>query len=975
MGALVMRHMAILVTVTLVIVACGTDDPTPIPDPSGLQAVGVSGADADPSDDAAPRSPSADTAGPSDDTANPSDDGQGTTATTDVDIDDVATSDDVGPPSPQDASEGSDAQDAAEGSDAQDTTLAPEQDSASSEDASPETGPDSDAQAPIEDIAPPQCEPDCAGLNCGDDGCGGSCGQCSGQDLCVAGVCTCQPDCAGSNCGDDGCGGSCGTCGGQDLCQGGLCVCQPQCPPNSCGDDGCGGTCGPCSGQDLCQGGLCVCQPQCPPNACGDDGCGGTCNSCSGQDICLGGSCVCQPDCAGKACGDDGCSGSCGSCEDNNPCTIDFCAEDQSCAASELALVPCDSPPCAVNDGCLYDLARSGLSTTERIVAISLQGVLAQSRPAIWLGEGQSMPLHQARLEDDYGVSFVKTSDLWDLVSRFSGALSGYLLYDPATSSQNVALSLAGVLGAVAISPDLEAQAQAQGLSLVQDVRGLDELWCWESYAGQFAEDMLVEHSEDYGWGEWLLDFPIARRAFIYFDDTCGDLRTELASQLDAPLIYGWGEDCGEYDFVKGASEGGASVVAADYASNLSVLSNVVGVPVTGNNHAPDDLQTEDNVHYVAFVMSDGDNIQFIQNAFNDPRWWGSPHRGAFPMTWEMSPVLPDPAPTFLQWIYASATPNDQSVAAPSGAGYALPSVHTDPQGFAEKTATAMAQTDMRVLTILNSAGGLEAGDAFTERPEIDAVIYKDFADYNALQGAIRWSNGKPIVSFRYLLWNNNSAEDSPQGVAQSINNAPTNPKGDIGSYSLVNVHAWSEWPGAPLGTGAMAATAWTVSMFDDDVRVVSAEALLKHMSAHLGGSTSGSTDFVFEAETDLSHQMGYADGQGWACNTADQTAGHMCYGPYTSAVPAGSYNADFDLMVDVPGPPATDDLVVTLDVFDSLNGTSLVTRDITRYEFNAPFAYQTFALPFTYSGGGVLEFRVFWHATSYVNVDKVVVQ
>ena len=586
------------------------------------------------------------------------------------------------------------------------------------------------------------------------------------------------------------------------------------------------------------------------------------------------------------------------------------------------------------------------------------------------------MPLHQARLEDDYGVSFVATDDLWDLVSRFNGALSGYVLYDPATSSQNVALSLAGVLGAVAISPDLEAQAQAQGLSLVQDVRGLDELWCWDTYAGQFAGDMLVEHSEDYGWGEWLLDFPIARRAFIYFDATCGDLRTQLASQLDAPLIYGWGAECGEYEFVKGASEGGASVVPSDYSSNLSVLSNVSGVPLTGNHHPPEVLETEDNVHYVAFVMSDGDNIQFLQNAFDDPRWWGSEHRGSFPMTWEVSPILPDPAPTILQWLYESATDNDQAVSGPSGAGYALPSMHTKLESLAEGTGQAMAQTDIRVMTLLNSGGGLEAGDAFTARPEIDGVIYKDFADYNALKGALRWSNGKPIMAFHYLLWNNGSAEDSPQGVAQSINSAPRDPKNNIASYSLVNVHAWSEWPESPTHTGAMGATAWTVSLLDAGVRVVSAEELFKHLSAHLAGETSPqSGGMVFEAESDLSHQMGYAEGDGWASNTADQSPGHMCYGPYTSVLGAGDYIAHFDLLVDVPGPPASNDLVVTLDVFDSQSGTYLAMRDVTRYEFDAPFVYKTFSLPFSNPAGSVLEFRVFWHGSSYVNVDKVSVE
>jgi hypothetical protein len=83
-------------------------------------------------------------------------------------------------------------------------------------------------------------EPDCTGKECGDDGCGGVCGQCPGSNYaCVAAVCVCQPDCGLKNCGDDGCGGSCGSCPAIEACNDGVC--------NGCSDgnsvpmDGCSG--------------------------------------------------------------------------------------------------------------------------------------------------------------------------------------------------------------------------------------------------------------------------------------------------------------------------------------------------------------------------------------------------------------------------------------------------------------------------------------------------------------------------------------------------------------------------------------------------------------------------------------------------------------------------------------------------------------------------------------------------------------
>ncbi len=64
------------------------------------------------------------------------------------------------------------------------------------------------------------CQPDCAGVECGADGCGGVCGVCAANSQCVDGACVpiCVANCSGKDCGSDGCGGSCGTCPGGTSC-------------------------------------------------------------------------------------------------------------------------------------------------------------------------------------------------------------------------------------------------------------------------------------------------------------------------------------------------------------------------------------------------------------------------------------------------------------------------------------------------------------------------------------------------------------------------------------------------------------------------------------------------------------------------------------------------------------------------------------------------------------------------------------
>jgi MYXO-CTERM domain-containing protein len=102
------------------------------------------------------------------------------------------------------------------------------------------------------------CTADCAGRECGDDGCGGQClPGCGPNETCDSnGVCQCAPQCAGKECGVDGCGGQCAPgCGAGETCDAnGICVsCTPACTNKECGPDGCGGQCAPgCQATETC---------------------------------------------------------------------------------------------------------------------------------------------------------------------------------------------------------------------------------------------------------------------------------------------------------------------------------------------------------------------------------------------------------------------------------------------------------------------------------------------------------------------------------------------------------------------------------------------------------------------------------------------------------------------------------------------------------------------------------------------------
>ena len=109
-------------------------------------------------------------------------------------------------------------------------------------------------EPPVAPAVDAGCVPNCVARLCGDDGCGGSCGNCQVGDVCDPTFQCSTPNCKGKSCGPDGAGGSCGDCAsGLECDPSGKCVsCIPHCQGMECGEDGCGGVCGTCADDEYC---------------------------------------------------------------------------------------------------------------------------------------------------------------------------------------------------------------------------------------------------------------------------------------------------------------------------------------------------------------------------------------------------------------------------------------------------------------------------------------------------------------------------------------------------------------------------------------------------------------------------------------------------------------------------------------------------------------------------------------------------
>ena len=175
---------------------------------------------------------------------------------------------------------------------------------------------------------------------------------------CENGSCnSCTPDCTGRECGDDGCGGSCGVCDDNnpctdENCNAGHCVFTPN--NNLCDDNN------PCTVNDRCKNGQCLGSPKdCDDNnICTQD----SCNSQSGMCVHTplnsipcddGNKCTVNDSCTNGVC-----QGTFISCDDNNPCTDDTCDPMAGCVFIPNTK-PCDDGnACTTGDKCMAGVCK-----------------------------------------------------------------------------------------------------------------------------------------------------------------------------------------------------------------------------------------------------------------------------------------------------------------------------------------------------------------------------------------------------------------------------------------------------------------------------------------------------------------------------------------------------------------------------------------------------------------------------------------
>lgn len=278
-----------------------------------------------------------------------------------------------------------------------------------------------------------------------------------------------------------------------------------------------------------------------------------------------------------------------------------------------------------------------------------------------------------------------------------------------------------------------------------------------------------------------LIDFVFSRKLFVTFlVNGCIDNHPEedLLSAIIADS--GWETPIGVYGYNDSWLQGGflyeAQTRCIDAANMGAIPTRTTNLSFFDTRRAPitradqlahnpvEEITYDPGMTYVAFVVGDGDNIRYIMSTRKE---WMQQRlakcRGANPacppLTWSISPHLPDLAPDVLTWYYeaARATGADYFILPPSGYQYAYPSL----LGDADED-TFVAETE-RAGRILGTRSVVHWEWFQSWRDAVDGILPK----YAHAGGQIRgiFPINVPYLFEAFTWWNDDTLVEVLEGA------------------------------------------------------------------------------------------------------------------------------------------------------------------------------------------------------------------
>ena len=266
-----------------------------------------------------------------------------------------------------------------------------------------------------------------------------------------------------------------------------------------------------------------------------------------------------------------------------------------------------------------------------KVMITTLQGLVNREEPQLMVYE---KPWRKEAWAKELGLDVAEPVDYTVLLQKYKSYVKGLLVTDEAVpDTVNIANTLAGIEDAIVVSNRLAAELTAEpyNLPVLKDFTGM--------FQDKFeAYDYALEHiwpncthrlvigvdPGPKGHLAYIRDVAVAAKIMIFWLDPRVEKEAEYIKKffkdctpVDTYYMGWWPE---EGAGIKIGSEHGIPTVPADYYENYTVYSGMKQEFDVPTIPAKPKLE---NKFYVAFMVSDGDNIQYCEHAMktDDVLW------------------------------------------------------------------------------------------------------------------------------------------------------------------------------------------------------------------------------------------------------------------------------------------------------------------------------------------------------------------
>jgi GxGYxYP putative glycoside hydrolase C-terminal domain/GxGYxY sequence motif in domain of unknown function N-terminal len=220
-------------------------------------------------------------------------------------------------------------------------------------------------------------------------------------------------------------------------------------------------------------------------------------------------------------------------------------------------------------------------------------------------------------------------------------------------------------------------------------------------------------------------------------------------------------------------------------SSTLGSISPAAAEPAPSSSIQMEIVSVSTPKTYVSFTISDGDNLQYDQHRM--AALWKDPVHGSLPIGWTISPSLVQTAPSLAAYYISTASPNDELIAGPSGAGYMYPSQWPQAQlpAFLKATGELIQAMKISIIQVLDSGSSQAFVNPALQTTYVDVLA--PFGVKGILSGSGQTQSTWKKISGVPVLQN--------LGLADSVGKTVNLIRNASAQYVNVYVMAWTMLP------------------------------------------------------------------------------------------------------------------------------------------------------------------------------------